>query len=294
MTPPARTFRGAKKENFQGSVKHWLEGSVRFGFSSITATSIGIVYGWGEAGGTHGIGNCLVSGGPYTSTDAIDLLLAETGADISVTNCYRTKSYGCTQGDYSLAPSSYYVERLGSQWELVDGVVTLKMPTSTAGLTNVENPVFEGVVIESGNPSAVNFDGGLFFGSYSPLADVSGLLLDEHNPDNGACRAALSLSRPIQVGKAFEGWYTDAALTTPVTTIPFDANGTVKLYAKWVEIKGDVNGDGVVTITDAALVMEYVKTRTAPAGFVMGNADVDGSGGITTADAVEILKMILE
>ena len=35
MTPPTRTFRGSKKENFQGSVKHWLEGSVRFGFSNM-------------------------------------------------------------------------------------------------------------------------------------------------------------------------------------------------------------------------------------------------------------------
>ena len=34
MTPPTRTFRGSKKENFQGSVKHWLEGSVRSGFST--------------------------------------------------------------------------------------------------------------------------------------------------------------------------------------------------------------------------------------------------------------------
>jgi len=180
-------------------------------------------------------------------------------------------------------------------WSYLGWKRGIKLPKEVVDeLATIEDPVFKDVRIESGNPSVVNFDGGQFFGSYSPFADVSGLLLDEHNPDNGACLAALSLSRPVQGGKAFEGWYTDAALTTPVTTIPFTSNGTVKLYAKWAEIKGDVNGDGVVTITDAALVMEYVKTRTAPAGFVMGNADVDGSGSITTADAAEILKMILE
>jgi uncharacterized repeat protein (TIGR02543 family) len=60
-------------------------------------------------------------------------------------------------------------------------------------------------------------------------------------------------------------------------------------------ILGDVNGDGRVTITDAALLIDYLAhPDNAPAGFVLQAADVDGSGGITLADAVEILKMILE
>ena len=260
---------------------------------SITATSIGIVYGWGEAGGTHGIENCLVSGGPYTSTNAIDLLLAETGADISVTNCYRTKSYGCTQGDYSLSPSSYYVQGLGNQWELVDGAVTLKMPTSTVGLTNIENPVFEGVTIDATAPASMSFTGVTFTGTYGPLDSTTGLLFDEHNPSNGACRAYLSIDAPALDG--FDGWYTDAAITTPVSTIPFDADGTVKLYAKLAgsqQVAGDANGNGKV---DAADIVEMVNAMNGnvSTNFKWNNADFDGNHTITDYDINEVVKIIM-
>ena len=260
---------------------------------SITATSIGIVYGWGEAGGTHGIENCLVNGGPYTSTNAIDLLLAETGADISVTNCYRTKSYGCTQGDYSLSPSSYYVQGLGNQWELVDGTVTLKMPTSTVGLTNIENPVFEGVTIDATAPASMSFTGVTFTGNYGPLDSTTGLLFDEHNPSNGACRAYLSIDAPALDG--FDGWYTDAEITTPVSTIPFDANGTVKLYAKLAgspQLVGDANGNGKV---DAADIVEMVNAMNGnvSTNFNWNNADFDGNHTITDYDINEVVKIIM-
>ena len=260
---------------------------------SITATSIGIVYGWGEAGGTHGIENCLVNGGPYTSTNAIDLLLAETGADISVTNCYRTKSYGCTQGDYSLSPSSYYVQGLGNQWELVDGTVTLKMPTSTVGLTNIENPVFEGVTIDATAPASMSFTGVTFTGNYGPLDSTTGLLFDEHNPSNGACRAYLSIDAPALDG--FDGWYTDAEITTPVSTIPFDANGTVKLYAKLAgspQLVGDANGNGKV---DAADIVEMVNAMNGnvSTNFNWDNADFDGNHTITDYDINEVVKIIM-
>ena len=60
-------------------------------------------------------------------------------------------------------------------------------------------------------------------------------------------------------------------------------------------ILGDVNGDGRVTITDAALLMDYLAhPDNAPEGFVIQAADVDYSHSITLADAVEILRMILE
>ena len=60
-------------------------------------------------------------------------------------------------------------------------------------------------------------------------------------------------------------------------------------------IIGDVNGDGQVTVTDAALLMDYLAhPNNAPAGFILQAADVDYSGDISPADAVEILKKILE
>lgn len=58
-------------------------------------------------------------------------------------------------------------------------------------------------------------------------------------------------------------------------------------------MKGDVNGDGELTITDAALVMDYIKSGNKPANFVLAAAEVDGKDGITTGDVVAILDIIL-
>lgn len=68
-------------------------------------------------------------------------------------------------------------------------------------------------------------------------------------------------------------------------------NGTV-ITGKLAD-KGDVNGDGQITITDAALVMEYLTTKAMPEGFVPRAADTNGDGRITNADVVAILHWIL-
>ena len=62
----------------------------------------------------------------------------------------------------------------------------------------------------------------------------------------------------------------------------------------WKLAQGDVNRDRQVTVTDAAIVTGYVKTHTAPEGFVEAIADMDGDSQATEADVVEILKKILE
>ena len=91
--------------------------------------------------------------------------------------------------------------------------------------------MFKGVTIDATEPTSVAFTGGTFTGTYSPLGSVDGLLFDAHNPSNGACRAYLSID--VSNLSGFEGWYTDPTLTNAMTTIPFDVDGTVKLYAKW-------------------------------------------------------------
>jgi hypothetical protein len=58
-------------------------------------------------------------------------------------------------------------------------------------------------------------------------------------------------------------------------------------------IIGDVNGDGRVTITDATLLTDFVKTGVEPAGFIKAAADVDYSRSITMADVMAILEIIL-
>ena len=58
--------------------------------------------------------------------------------------------------------------------------------------------------------------------------------------------------------------------------------------------QGDVNCDGMVTVTDAALTIEYAETKVAPAGFDVGSADMDGNNDVTKADAVMILDTVLK
>ena len=100
--------------------------------------------------------------------------------------------------------------------------------TSTG--SNIENPVFEDVLISNATAN-VETTYADFIGNYAPIT-ANGLLLDAHNPDGDAMHAAISIDGPTREGYTI-GWYTDAARQTAVTTIPFDENGNVTLYAKW-------------------------------------------------------------
>lgn len=73
----------------------------------------------------------------------------------------------------------------------------------------------------------------------------------------------------------------NAAITTPIWVNTVDSRP-----------KGDVNGDGKVTVTDAALVLEKAHGNTLE-GFIESAADMNGDGKVTEKDAVLILDMIL-
>ena len=82
-----------------------------------------------------------------------------------------------------------------------------------------------------------------------------------------------------------------------VQSIYYGGGQCNKSAVSWMDpidtIPGDVNDDGVVTITDAALLTDYVKTGVVPEGFVEENAEVDGLEGVTMSDVVAILEIIL-
>jgi uncharacterized repeat protein (TIGR02543 family) len=187
-------------------------------------TATGIIYGWGDTG-THTITNCYANG-TYSGGDP-DLL--KGGDTKKVTNCYKNLESG-SYGTYTDGMNANELAAaLGSGWQVSGESVVPKK--NDGSLPPIVNPVFDGVTIDAGAETAVNFTGGQFVGTYSPLGSTSGLLFDEHNPNNGACRAYLNIGAPNLDG--FKGWYADATLTTDVSTIPFDADGMVKLYAKW-------------------------------------------------------------
>ncbi len=260
---------------------------------NIAASNMGILYGWGENGGTHTVENCVANGN-YSYGGSIDLLLAN--GTKTVTNCWKNKDVG-SQGDnstyiYTSGTHPLVSAYLGSQWTYENGDFVLKPTVNIVG-TNIVNPVFKNVTIDATAPAPVAFDGGTFTGTYSPLDSTTGLLFDEHNPSNGACRAYLNIDAPALDG--FDGWYTDAEITTPVSTIPFDADGTVKLYAKLAgsqQLVGDANGDGKV---DAADIVEMVNAMNGnvSTNFKWNNADFDGNHTITDYDINEVVKIIM-
>ncbi|HET7462839.1 MAG TPA: Ig-like domain-containing protein [Longimicrobium sp.] len=54
-------------------------------------------------------------------------------------------------------------------------------------------------------------------------------------------------------------------------------------------VRGDVDGDGQVTVTDARIVSDYLVGRQVPAGAdVAGRGDVNGDGRVTSVDAAII------
>lgn len=57
--------------------------------------------------------------------------------------------------------------------------------------------------------------------------------------------------------------------------------------------KGDVDGNGKVTVTDAVTIVSHILGNNPPK-FIEAAADMDGNGKITVTDAVAIVKAILE
>jgi len=158
------------------------------------------------------------------------------------TNTYYTKVFGTAQGTSTTATGEALRALLGDGWEVSGGNVVPKM------VSGIENPVFTNVTISDAltNVSTTYAD---LIGSYAPFND-NNLLLDAHNPNGEAMHAALNIASPDKTGYTFGGWYSDASMTKPATTIPFAANGTVTLYAKWMAkqlelANNDDNGDAI-------------------------------------------------
>ena len=161
---------------------------------------------------------------------------------------------------------------------------------------DVEDPLFMNVTINASAPTPVNFKYGKFTGSYSPFDSTTGQLSDKNNTNSGAFHASFDLSNPPI--KGFKGWYWDPLLTNPVTTISFDKDGSVTLYADCEKVvSGDANGDGQVTIADAEAIVNYILGNPSAdfnpeAANVNGDVDGEGKPVITIADAVAVLNLI--
>lgn len=73
-----------------------------------------------------------------------------------------------------------------------------------------------------------------------------------------------------------------------------DLSVNVRLKNKpvYVGMLGDVNNDGVVSISDAICIISWLQENTLPV-FIEGAADYNKDGGITVSDALAIIQMLL-
>ena len=179
---------------------------------SLNSSYIGVLYGWGSAGGTQAVENCWASGDypSFIMGGSINLVLTD-GGTVSVTNC-RQNIGEYAQGDEEkviigtggVSTDTYYADFLGSQWKVDDnGSLALKHATEVS----ITSPVFKYVRV-SNTLTPVETDHVNFIGITSPTtlaADDSSLLyLDTdnalHHPAAdmtlNACRGYFQLSDP--------------------------------------------------------------------------------------------------
>ncbi|MBR5935976.1 MAG: fibronectin type III domain-containing protein, partial [Bacteroidaceae bacterium] len=148
--------------------------------SSLHATSIGIFYGGGSEGGIHTLEQSWFLGN-YSNpvmTGALDMLIAD-GGTVNVTNCRKTTSNDITQGETIIFSNEALVQFLGSQWTLDGNGMAVLKQTTTLLDSEIHNPVFTGVTINSAAPTAVTSQDGrvAFVGNYDPF------VIDDSNID---------------------------------------------------------------------------------------------------------------
>ena len=85
-------------------------------------------------------------------------------------------------------------------------------------------------------------------------------------------------------------------LGTPLFSCYASGQSDVMLYHKVVEeeqqlLKGDANGDGIVTVVDVMLTVSYILNGNAEA-FFFDNADIDENGIITITDVMSIVNIV--
>ena len=133
--------------------------------------------------------------------------------------------------------------------------------TITNFIDFVENPKFYNVTISDVTANEET-DYADLISCYAPVDSSNSLILDAHNPDGDAMHAALSIDEPsTPTGYSnFEYWCSNAARTTRATAIPFAADGSVTLYAKWKPIEYtityDLDGGSVATDNPATYNIE--------------------------------------
>lgn len=218
------------------------------GSISGTTTATGIIYGWGDSGGSHTIVNC-VSSGTYTGCSGVELIKMNGGTE-SITNCYRLTAGGSQGADASSLSRDQLASALGAGWDtVVDNLVPRKF------IDVIQNPKFTGITVSNTSPAVITSQDGKisFTGSYGPVASTDGKLFDQYNTavDNSAFHNYLTIQDPEPAaGYTYGGCYTDVDCTDAPTVIPFGAGGSFRLYAR-MDLNTYTLDDGTAAGADA-------------------------------------------
>lgn len=94
-------------------------------------------------------------------------------------------------------------------------------------------------------------------------------------------------------GFRFNGWYSNGSLVSETPEYSYDMFVSYELTAGFEPVFYDVNGDGLANTEDAIHIARHaLQLETIPAEY-LPNADLDGDGRITIADAIIALRLTL-
>ena len=156
--------------------------------------------------------------------------------------------------------------------------------------------MFSGVTISGTAAGSISFGGGSFRGTYNVMtfdaADPNVVLLEEGSNTLkyaasgdylGACRAYFVVD-PTAVGDGQTG----ARLTDYIINL-----GSLGLLEGSFIQRGDANGDGNISVTDIAVVVNCILQLDNNGGFSEYGADANGDGQVTVTDIGVIVDKIL-
>ena len=109
-------------------------------------------------------------------------------------------------------------------------------------------------------------------------------------PASGATGTEVTLTVTPNSGYAFKEWQVISGGVT-VTNNQFSiGTADVEIKAIFTPAKGDLNGDGSVTIADAQVLFNYLVDKIDSVNTAQ--ADVNGDSAVNSADIVPLLNLI--
>ena len=162
------------------------------------------------------------------------------------------------------------------------------------------------------NNSAVDYGNGetivlraIFYKYPSLKLDACGGTIDGYSQriyesfnSGSSTKITLSNKVPVREGYTFDGWYTDTAYSTKVTTIEeLKVEGSYQytntLYAKWTEVGAEVynlNGDDSVDISDLICLMKHILGYDTIA--TGAKPDINGDNEVNLSDCLALLRYL--